>query len=1391
MSELKLHLPRFDGKPSSDFTLWQIRLQAILESKSLWHVFESTTSSPSEASSATHPTTQSPTSTIFVIQPTEDEKRKATAIIINGIGDKPLRVVAGYMSDPKLMLQKLRERYASSNLSTRMSLMAELQALRYKSSDMSDYVDRYAAILDRLESMDSKVPPELAIIMFMHSMNGKYEATIAALRTLGDEKLTWEDVTTRLIEEYNTNTHKGSASTGNNATALATLKSSPTLICSQCGKPGHESANCWWNPNNPRNKLGKGGKVGGAKQRANNANTNQITENSNKESHLTQRRRQKSKVSKSRDDKILMLNVSSHENASRNEFLLDSGASSHMSCEPGWMHNLHPIPSREIRLADNSIIQAHAAGDLILEAHHNNNSVQKVTVKDVLLVPKLGLNLLSCSRLAEKGVTSVFDKNGCALIDTQNNNNILARAKLRDNLYWVSNMVATLVAENATTVSNKTMPDDVTMWHNRLAHVNRNKISDMIRDKQLPPDAKLDVEKCTDCSSGKQARDSFQGRIDKAVKKGDIIHSDVVGPLPQSVSGARYFVTFIDEFTRFVTATPIKTKSMVLESFKGFQIMFEKQFECTIKCVHSDNGGEYTPVEKFAKQAGIAVTRSAPYTPQSNGVAERMNRTLIESVRTTLLQSGLPKSFWAEALANAIAVKNRIPRDDGKSAYEALTGTKPHIERFKPFGCLSIVHLHESKRRKLDAKTISCVLLRTLDHKTYRMLNMTTQKIVIARHVTFDETKFPARARRNEDNESDSGASTDQSSEISISDEEVYGESSSDDSQAHSSGHYETPDEIAQQSGEDSNHDEDAESDGDEGSSESGRRVVRRYPTRARRAPSNWWTSSANATATVCHGEPVSMQHKSCHTIQDIESDSPTLKIALASPQRELWVEAISEELHSLDLAHTWDMVPRAPAGARVFPSKFVLKVKRTSDGTVERYKARLVLLGHLQRENIDYFETYAPVVDFTAVRIALVLASFKNMSIHHLDVKCAFLNGELQEEIYMRLPDSYAPSDGSVCMLKRSIYGLRQAPRAWHTKLATDLATLGYTSFQHAESIFWRDKDNIKVFLLIYVDDILLLVSSHDAVKSVKEEIASLYTIKDLGEAKYFLGIKLDRNSNGTLRLSQTNYIENILERFNMTASKAVSSPMVPNKNMMEHKPRSKEDASTMTSVPYREAIGALLYLSIRTRPDIAVAVGTLAKHVQEPHPLHWEGVKRILRYLQGTKDKALVFRTEERTNPLVLTVYADADWGTDPNERYSRTGIVCQLGANTVWWKSRKQNSIAVSSCEAEYMALFEGSKDIVWLRNLLCEFGMCQGHIPTLMYSDNQGSIAWATENSLRKVKHIDLRYHFTNMLISSGQIRVKYIESASNLADMLTKSLVGTVFEKANLMLGLSD
>jgi Reverse transcriptase (RNA-dependent DNA polymerase) len=218
-----------------------------------------------------------------------------------------------------------------------------------------------------------------------------------------------------------------------------------------------------------------------------------------------------------------------------------------------------------------------------------------------------------------------------------------------------------------------------------------------------------------------------------------------------------------------------------------------------------------------------------------------------------------------------------------------------------------------------------------------------------------------------------------------------------------------------------------------------------------------------------------------------------------------------------------------------LFPSKFVLKIKRNSGRTIERYKARIVSLGHLQRRDIDYFETYSPVVDCTAVRIALATAYQQQMTIHHLDVKCAFLYGSTAKKIYMRLPDGYANSNNGVCKL----YGLKQAPRAWNSRLTTDIISLGYTPFLHAESVFWREHNGIKVYLLVYVDDFLLLTST-----SLESEIAKLYTVKDLRKAEYFLGIHF-QFSPGSIKLSQTGYIQKILDRFNMTNCKSIISPM------------------------------------------------------------------------------------------------------------------------------------------------------------------------------------------------------------------------------------------------------
>jgi hypothetical protein len=256
------------------------------------------------------------------------------------------------------------------------------------------------------------------------------------------------------------------------------------------------------------------------------------------------------------------------------------------------------------------------------------------------------------------------------------------------------------------------------------------------------------------------------------------------------------------------------------------------------------------------------------------------------------------------------------------------------------------------------------------------------------------------------------------------------------------------------------------------------------------------------------------------------------------------------------------------------------------------------------------------------------------------------------------------------------------------------------------------------------------------------------------------------------------------------MAECKAVVSPMLSHDNLFDKRLATEKEKLLMLNVPYREAIGALMFLSVRTRPDIAVAVGTLAMHVQQPLPKHWEALKRVLRYLRGSIDDGLVL-CKVPTSEFNLRIYADADWATNSEDRLSRSGSVSQIGDSTIWWKSRKQTSIAASSCEAEYMALFESAKDAIWLRNLLCEFGFCPGSAPTTIFHDNQGSIVWAKEDSLRKVKHVALRYHFTHNLINAGQIELTYVESKSNRADSLTKPLSGSQFSDSKNVLGVRN
>ena len=1430
MTDFKLFLPKFDGSKSSDYRLWMCRLEAVLEDQNIAFVLQERPSAGSSASDAAY----------------SAACKKAAAIIINGLADKPLRVVVSHRKDPAKMMEKLNERYASSSFSTRMSLMSELHNMSYvRNADMAEFVDSYTSLLDRLEAMEAKVPEPLAVIMFLHSMRGQFEATVAALRTMGDDELSWDDVTSRFIEE--------ASSVGARTrrdTAFLTMQN--RVVCDFCGRSGHQDDRCWTNPSNPNNRLGTQGFKGPSKNKGKRAASAQVAALSPvvSQSAAAVPTTQGGSVtlpavpnaslehapqglSGNSEQPYHLLYVqaapaalSAERRSGTSHILVDSGASKHMCPHRDLFSEIRKCEPSEIVLGDDSVLVCREEGTVRVPIETEYGS-STLSLYDVLLVPELRHTLVSCSALSSTGISTYFLGGDCLLYDTSSNGapKLVARCTQTDGLYRLPSVIkssshhvgstfAELSDQSRCGLAHRHVASsatgetpDVHTWHRRLGHTGVDKICALLRQGLLP-NVSSKRAPCADCVAGKQHRHPFPGTFSDALKPGDIIHSDVVGPLPPSHSGLRYLVSFIDEFTRYATIFAMTHKSDVLHCFQTFVREFERLHDTKIKAIHSDNGGEYAPVAKYADELGIMVQRSAPYTPQSNGISERQNRSIFEMVRSSLAASGLSRKFWVEAAKNAVYIRNRIPESSGVSPFEKLFGRAPSITGIRPLGCLAYMLQHESARRKLDDKSLRCVLLANLDHGNYRLLDISTNKVHVSRHVEFDETVYPMRTR---ELQGDIGAGrADNQSNVELVQQRL------ETDECHTEEMVETPEPPVSGIADHSVSDDSADAPDSEPSEDENVEVVTtsselletdadaartdeqidatvsagesRYPLRTRRSPGQWWAFHTDTAECHLHGsqKPLSPDaNQACHMHKAEESDSPTLREALNSPNRDLWEVSIAEELESLREAGTWEVaVP--PRGAKVFPSRFVLKVKRNSDGSLERRKARLVLMGNFQRPHIDYFDTYAPVADFVVVRIVFAMACAKGWVVHQLDVKSAFLNGYLEEEIYMKLPGEYARADGKVCKLNRAIYGLRQAPRAWSKRLCDDLKGCGFTSLVNAESVFQRMVTGTVVYLIIYVDDILVASASEQAAVMAKDSLGKLYKVKDLGKAEYFLGVKIEREQN-LLRLSQESYINSVLERYGMQDAKPVVTPMVQSSDLMAKSPRSDSEASRMVGVPYREAIGSLLYLAIRTRPDISVAVSVLAKHVQEPKPCHWEGVKRVLRYLKGTAKHGLCYAS---TGPdPTLKIYCDADWAFDPEDRHSRSGVVCYLGNSLVAWKSRKQATPSVSSCEAEYISLFEAGRDAVWIRSLLCELGMCAGKIPTRILHDNQGSIAWA-QGGMRKVKHVELKYHHTQYLIETEQIQVEYVESSMNAADVMTKALCGKSFQKALEMLSIA-
>jgi hypothetical protein len=511
--------------------------------------------------------------------------------------------------------------------------------------------------------------------------------------------------------------------------------------------------------------------------------------------------------------------------------------------------------------------------------------------------------------------------------------------------------------------------------------------------------------------------------------------------------------------------------------------------------------------------------------------------------------------------------------------------------------------------------------------------------------------------------------------------------------------------------------------------------------------------------------------------VHDAEALEPlSLAEAKRRPEWPEWERAIREELKTLDDAGTWRLeIP--PPDANIVGSKWVFRLKKDAAGHIVRYKARLVAQGFSQVEGVDYFDTYAPVAKLASIRTILALAAELDLELHQVDIKGAYLNGELtkDEVIYMRQPPGFPlpNSSGKVLRLVKTIYGLKQSGRRWYQKF-TEICetTLGLTRCSVDQAVFYRRKGNSIIIIAVHVDDCTIAANNRKMIEDIKSKLGSRVEVTDLGELHWLLGIEVTRDREAhTVLLSQRAYIESIIRRFNFEDLKPVSTPMEPHiKLSSTQSPSSTHEFAAMRNIPYREAIGSLMYASLGTRPDITFAVSRLSKFLEKPGQAHWDAAKRVFRYLKGTLGLRLIYGDRDER----LTGWVDAD-GSEEEDRRAVTGYAFLINGGAVSWCSKQQELIVLSTTEGEYVAATHAAKEALWLRSLISEvFGDTLE--ATTLFSDNQSAIALSKDHQYHaRTKHIDIRYHFIRWVIQNGSIRLIYCPTEDMLADTLTKAL----------------
>ena len=1296
-------------------------------------------------------------------------------------------------------------------LATRRSLY---RAMADEGFDMADHVAGLRKLQEELHIMGNVVPDEDFTMILITSLPESWDSYTTSF--LGSRSGTQSSTNSMksqelvgiLIDESRRRKEKDGSGSGGVAMQAKgkgyrreNSGAGKDMECFNCHKKGHMKTECW----------GKGGgrEGQGPKGRSRRDRAHQATEATGQ-----------SNGTNLNDVTFIASALSAIDlGISKSDWILDSGTTSHIcptrDAFSGYVH----LKGMTIEGVGGNPVPVEGRGAVLVEFTINGKIVRH-QLKETLHVPNAPNCLYSVSRLDEGGGGTLFKGGECYLKDGKGS--VIGLGTKKNRLYVLK---ACTIAPGTKALLSSPSKLSWNQLHHRFGHISISSLQRLDREHlvtgfEVDRSSSTSIS-CDACIQGKMTHQPFPHEAqNRSQTPGQRQMSDVCGPIRvSSIGGFRYFLSFTDDATRYSHVVFLKEKGEATQRVMDYCAKVERQFGKYPRWLRFDNGKEYVnaKMREWADGKGITLEMTAPYSSSQNGVAERFNRTHMELARSMLVAKGLPSFLWDEAVAHANYLRNRVGTGAlvDRTPYEAWFGVKPNVSHLREFGCDVWVLDETLNLSKLKPKARKMVFVGFIDgSKSIRYYDATTRRIKVSRNISFAENENPSileyvtvlsrlpsegesEAIPSEQSAVDTTGSQQKSTHIdsppstlpitltqaptvpetrTLRSQQLVNYKITANPQARKpADRFNAPDPISPI-----------------------------FPsTDLRYTPDPLPTSTTVSKAKGKERALVSLLHQLTNDSEAVLTAHPrvssmpeSVEDARASKEAEEWEKAMKSELDNLKKMETWELT-ELPPGRTAIGSRMVFNKKEDAKRYMREFKACLVAQGFGQKPGVDFSHdgTFAPVMRFETLRTALALSAVNGWKLRQLDVKGAYLNGYLDEEIYMRQPPGFEDGTGRVCRLRRSLYGLKQAGNIWNRELNAALIDLGFRRLQSDNCCYIREEGDDFDMLLIWVDDILSISTLDARNDTVERDLASKFKIKTIGEPSMLLGIQVTQNPKShSISLSQSNYIDTLLQRFALAEANPVTTPMDPNVNLDNWE--DEEDTSPMEGNSsnrltdgYAALIGSLMYLAISTRPDIAFSVNKLAQFTSNPKTMHWTAVKRIFRYLKGTRDFALTYGGDDpEINNEDLNIYCDADWASS-HDRKSTSGFVIILAGGAVAWSSKKQTSVALSTAEAEYVAATHVAKQVLWHRTLLEELGIFVPNTSTI-FSDNQAAIAIAHNPEFHaRTKHIDIAFHFLRDLVRSNTLNLVYINTTENLADILTKGLPRAAHQDITYQLGV--